>query len=125
MRFSSLLIVAIIAVCFSVSVDAAAAVAAENGVDESVHPEAEERRVEPAAVKRRSQEALLFASLSAYPIIDCEKMSAAGLTCNSVINSNMIPPPGNNGCSGGDLGMEFEAPCVPRPLDTAAVGSSM
>ena len=40
-----------------------------------------------------------------YQIVDCEKQSAAGLTCNAVISSNMEPP-GNkaNGCD--------------RPIDT-------
>merc|ERR1719199_393046 len=56
-----------------------------------------------------------------YPIIDCEKMSAKGLTCNAVIQSSMEPP-GNNQC-GTWSGVEFQAPCVPRPLDTVAVSS--
>lgn len=59
-----------------------------------------------------------------YPIVNCEAMSAKGLTCNSVINSNMAPA-GNNVCSVDWKSEEFEAPCVPRPLDTVAVGSSM
>lgn len=38
---------------------------------------------------------LLTGLQAPYPIVDCEKMSEAGLTCNSVIMS-VMEPPGNN-----------------------------
>mmetsp|Transcript_17690 Transcript_17690/g.27369 ORF Transcript_17690/g.27369 Transcript_17690/m.27369 type:complete len:85 (+) Transcript_17690:218-472(+) len=57
-----------------------------------------------------------------YPIVDCEKQSAAGLTCNSVIQSSMEPA-GNNQCSHW-TGVPFQGACNARPLDTVGVGSS-
>mmetsp|Transcript_52784 Transcript_52784/g.107693 ORF Transcript_52784/g.107693 Transcript_52784/m.107693 type:complete len:83 (-) Transcript_52784:22-270(-) len=57
-----------------------------------------------------------------YKIVDCEKMSEAGLTCNTVIQSSMEPP-GNSNC---DIwsGVMFQAPCKARPLETSATSST-
>mmetsp|Transcript_8508 Transcript_8508/g.21247 ORF Transcript_8508/g.21247 Transcript_8508/m.21247 type:complete len:83 (-) Transcript_8508:256-504(-) len=56
-----------------------------------------------------------------YEIIDCEKKSAEGLTCNSVIMS-VMEPPGNNSCA--DVHTHALQPaCNARPLNTAATSS--
>mmetsp|Transcript_18475 Transcript_18475/g.60653 ORF Transcript_18475/g.60653 Transcript_18475/m.60653 type:complete len:92 (-) Transcript_18475:171-446(-) len=60
-----------------------------------------------------------------YQIVDCEKRSVAGLTCNSVIQSNMEPA-GNNNCAivpSSDAGYSLVPSCQARPLDTAAVSA--
>mmetsp|Transcript_18425 Transcript_18425/g.35906 ORF Transcript_18425/g.35906 Transcript_18425/m.35906 type:complete len:85 (+) Transcript_18425:68-322(+) len=60
---------------------------------------------------------------AAYKVVDCEKQSAAGLTCNSVIMS-VMEPAGNNSCSGYVDHTSGVGPvCQERPLETVGTSS--